>query len=124
MESSKTKANKESLSYMMFVGGFGLMSIMTSFLISIIIFKGFLQNPKPISVVFFIITIIAFLCSFVLPIIRFALKRKELGPDIADVCVFITSTVFWVLFGFSSPVMEKFAPQLDYNGLYNIVNLS
>ena len=65
----------------------------------------------------FIISLISFLALPIVLIIRFIFKRAELGKDVADIAVFVTSTAFYGVFGFFPSLMDSFSEQLQIEQL-------
>ena len=117
------KTNNKEINYMVFVMIVGLSMMLTSFICSTIIFKGFLNTNNPIAIMLFIISLISFLALPVVLIIRFIFKRAELGKDVADITVFVTSTAFYGVFGFFPPLMDSFSGQLQIEQLAEMVGI-
>ncbi len=111
------KTNNKEINYMVFVMIVGLSMMLTSFICSTIIFKGLLNTNNPIAIVLFIISLICFVAFPGVLIARFIFKRVELGKDVADIAVFVTSTVFYGVFGFFPSLMDSFSEQLQIEQL-------
>lgn len=116
--------NNEEKSYLFFVLAFGLATMLAAFLISTIIFKGLINNNNPAGIACLVMSILLFIGSMAAPIIRFFIKRKILGFQIADGIIFFSTFVFFFLFGFFPALFDSFAYQHKCSALHDLITTS